>query len=61
MTEAMEMVHGIIEGRLRPADRRSPFFAIPFLRTNFWRGMAAAGMVAAAAGGAWFGARKSRR
>jgi hypothetical protein len=51
MTEAMEMVEGLIEGRLTPADRRSPFFALPFFRTNFWRGVTAAGVVAAAAAG----------
>jgi len=57
MTEAMDMIEGMIDGRLRPADRRSPFFAVPFLRTNFWRGVGAAGVVAAAAGAAWLGLR----
>jgi creatinine amidohydrolase len=61
MTEAMEIVHGIIEGRLRPADRRSPFSSIPFLRTNFWRGLTAAGVVAAAAGATWLGVRRHKR
>jgi len=36
LTEAMEMVTALLDGRLRPAQRRSPFFAVPFLRTNFW-------------------------
>jgi creatinine amidohydrolase len=54
MTEAMEMVEGLIDGRLSPADRRSPFFALPFFRTNFWRGAAAAGVVAVAGGAAWY-------
>jgi creatinine amidohydrolase len=58
MSEAMETVEGMIDGNLRPADRRSPFFAIPVFRTNFWRGMAAAGVVALAAGAAWLGARR---
>jgi creatinine amidohydrolase len=57
MTEAMDMVDGMLGGRLRPADGRSPFFAMPMLRTNFWRGLTAAGVVAAAAGAAWLGLR----
>lgn len=36
MAEAMDLVTGLLDGRLRPAQRRSPFFAVPFLRTNFW-------------------------
>jgi creatinine amidohydrolase len=55
--EALEMMQGFIDGRLRPADRRSPFFSIPFLRTNFWRGLSAASVVVAAAGAAWLGHR----
>ena len=49
LTEAMEMVNGLLDGRLRPAQRRSPFFAIPFLRTNFWPalGLGAAALAAA--------------
>jgi hypothetical protein len=35
MDEAMAVVDGILDGRLRPSDRRSPFFTIPFFRTNF--------------------------
>ena len=57
MAEAMEMVDGMLDGRLRPADRRSPFYAVPLLRTNFWRGLGAAGVVALAAGAAWLGHR----
>ena len=36
LAEAMDLVTGLLDGRLRPAQRRSPFFAVPFLRTNFW-------------------------
>ena len=36
LREAMETVTGLLDGHLRPVERRSPFFAIPFLRTNFW-------------------------
>lgn len=37
MREAMTVVDGLLDGRLRPSDRRSPFFQVPFFRTNFWR------------------------
>jgi creatinine amidohydrolase len=47
MTEAMEIVDGLLDGSLKPSDRRSPFFQVPFLRTNFWR---ATGATTAAAG-----------
>ena len=60
MTEAMEMVEGLIDGHLSPAERRSPFFALPFFRTNFWRGVAAAGVVTLAAGATWLGTRRKR-
>ena len=40
--EAMAIVEGLLDGRLRPSDRHSPFFRVPFLRTNFWRAAAAA-------------------
>jgi creatinine amidohydrolase len=55
LDEAMEMVHGLLDGRLRPAERRSPFFAIPFLRTNFWPtfGLALAALAAAAGWWLW--------
>jgi creatinine amidohydrolase len=45
--QAMELVNALLDGRLRPAARRSPFFAIPFLRTNFWPAVAALGCLAA--------------
>jgi creatinine amidohydrolase len=34
--EVMELVDGLLDGRIRPAQRRSPFFSIPFFRTGFW-------------------------
>jgi creatinine amidohydrolase len=34
--EVMELVDGLLDGRIRPAQRRSPFFSIPFFRTSFW-------------------------
>ena len=48
--EAMTIVEGLLDGRLRPSDRRSPFFKVPFLRTNFWRGAALTAAVAAGGG-----------
>lgn len=53
MDEAMVLVDGLLDGRLRPSQRRSPFFSIPFLRTGFRR---AAGVTAAAltAGAVWW-------
>jgi creatinine amidohydrolase len=58
LAEAMDTVEGILDGRLRPAQRRSPFFAIPPLRTDFWPllGAAATGAVAA-----WWTLRRARR
>jgi creatinine amidohydrolase len=50
LVETMELVEGLLEGAIRPADRRSPFFAIPVFRTNFWAWAGAtAGAVALAA------------
>jgi creatinine amidohydrolase len=61
LSEASDMIDGLIDGTLRPADRRSPFFSIPFLRTNFWRGLTAAGIVAATVGATWMGLRRTKR
>jgi len=36
MTETMELVEGLLDGTIRPRDGRSPFFAVPFFRTDFW-------------------------
>ena len=60
MTETMTMVDALLDGRMRPSDRRSPFFALPIFRTNFLRGVTAAGVVAAAAGATWLGVRRRR-
>lgn len=58
LAEAMDVVDGILDGRIRPAQRRSPFFAIPPLRTDFWprAGAAAAGAIVA-----WWATRRGRR
>jgi creatinine amidohydrolase len=47
--EAMTIVDGLLDGHLRPSDRHSPFFHVPFFRTNFWRGVAIGAAVAAGA------------
>jgi creatinine amidohydrolase len=49
--EAMTIVEGLLDGRLKPSDRRSPFFQVPFFRTNFWRGAAITAAVAAGSAG----------
>jgi creatinine amidohydrolase len=53
MDEAMALVEGLLDGRIRPSQRRSPFFSIPFLRTGVRR---VAGATAAALAGvaAWW-------
>jgi creatinine amidohydrolase len=53
LSEAMTVVDGLLDGRLRPADGRSPFFALPFLRTNFRRAAGAVAAVGAALLGWW--------
>lgn len=45
LAQAMILVDGLLDGRIGPAERRSPFFLIPLFRTNFRR---VAGAVAAA-------------
>jgi len=58
LDEAMTAVEAILDGRLSPARQRSPFHAIPFLRTDFWPAAAAAGVLGLAA---WWAVRWSRR
>jgi creatinine amidohydrolase len=45
--QAMELANALLDGRLRPSARRSPFFLIPFLRTNFWPAVTGALLVGA--------------
>jgi creatinine amidohydrolase len=58
--EAMTIVDGLLDGRLKPSDRHSPFFQVPFFRTNFWPAAAATGAVAAVGLGltSWLRRRK---
>ena len=45
--ETMELVEGLLDGRIKPSQERSPFFAVPFFRTDFWPGATAAMTLAA--------------
>jgi hypothetical protein len=36
MEESMALVEGLLDGRLPPSAGRSPFFVLPFFRTDFW-------------------------
>ena len=36
MAETMELVDGLLDGRIAPSAGRSPFYALPFFRTDFW-------------------------
>lgn len=36
MAETMALVDGVLDGTVRPRDGRSPFFVLPFFRTDFW-------------------------
>ena len=47
----MRFVDDLLDGRVRPGERRSPFYAIPFFRTNFLPVLGAT--VAAALAIAW--------
>jgi len=48
MEEAMDFVRGLLDGTVKPSRGRSPFFAVPFFRTNFWPAVAGLGAVALA-------------
>jgi len=36
MAETMDLVEGLLDGRVAPRAGRSPFFVLPFFRTDFW-------------------------
>ena len=58
LAEAMELVTNLLDGRLQPAQRRSPFFTVPVLRTNFWP-MVGGALVGFAAAAGWWLSRRS--
>jgi creatinine amidohydrolase len=51
LDETMRLVDGLLDGRVRASERRSPFYAIPLFRTNFLPVLGVT--VAAAAALAW--------
>jgi len=53
MGEAMAVVNGLLDGRIEPRHRRSPFFAIPFFHTNFWPALGVLALVLLAAAAWW--------
>jgi creatinine amidohydrolase len=53
MGEAMAVVNGLLDGRVKPRHRRSPFFAIPFFRTDFWPALGALALALIAAAAWW--------
>lgn len=53
MDEAMALIHGLLDGRIRPQQRRSPFSAVPFLRTDFWPALGSAGLLLIGAAAWW--------
>jgi creatinine amidohydrolase len=57
MDEAMALVHGLLDGKVAMLHRRSPFFALPFFRTNFWPATFAAGVIAAVAAASYVSLR----
>jgi len=58
LEEVMSLVHALLEGNLRPGERRSPFYKVPFFRTDFWPAVAAGGLALAAL--AWLVPRRRR-
>jgi creatinine amidohydrolase len=60
MDEAMALVDGLLDGTVARLHRRSPFFALPFFRTNFWRATLAVGVVATAAAAGYLSLRTAR-
>lgn len=42
LEEIMALVDGLLDGRRRPRDSRSPFSLVPFFRTSFWPAACAA-------------------
>jgi creatinine amidohydrolase len=63
MAESMDLVEGLLDGRVAPRAVRSPFFALPFFRTDFWPMAlgATAGIALGVAAGLTFTARGRSR
>ncbi|HSF04637.1 MAG TPA: creatininase family protein [Methylomirabilota bacterium] len=56
LAEVMALVHALLDGRLGAGGKRSPYYALPFFRTNFWPLTAVAGIGLAAL--AWLRPRR---
>ena len=63
LAEGLGLVEALLDGRVRPSQRRSPFWVVPPLRTNFLRAAAgaAAGAAVAAALAVWWQSRTKKR
>lgn len=59
LAEGLGLVNGLLDGTVKPHERRSPFWTLPFLRTNFWPVVGAA--VAAGVLAAWWGTRRPEK
>jgi creatinine amidohydrolase len=59
LAEGLGLVNGLLDGTVKPHERRSPFWTLPFLRTNFWPVVGAA--VAAGVLAAWWGSRRPEK
>jgi creatinine amidohydrolase len=59
VTEAVDLAERLLDGRLDIRQRRSPFWRVPLLRTDFWRVAGAA--LAAGLVGLWLGWPGRRR
>jgi len=59
LAEGLGLVEALLDGRVCPAQRRSPFWVVPPLRTNFWR--VAAGAAAAGTLAVWWHSRIKKR
>jgi creatinine amidohydrolase len=57
VSEALALVSDLVDGRVHPAQTRSPFFMLPPFRTNFWRRLTATAVV----GGALLAIAAARR
>jgi creatinine amidohydrolase len=53
LSEAQDLAEALLDGRLAPVARRSPFFAVPIFRTDFWPVMAAMAGAALLARALW--------
>ena len=59
LAEGLDLVNALLDGTVKPHERRSPFWELPFLRTNFWPVVGAA--IAAGALAAWWGSRRPEK